>query len=48
MAGGDDIAFLGMARQAEMVRDGEISHARAEVIARDVLRNTALSLYPTH
>ena len=31
-----------------MLRDGEISHARAEVIARDVLRNTALSLYPTH
>src|ERR1700733_668705 len=25
MAGGDDIAFLGMARQAEMVRDGEVS-----------------------
>jgi amidase len=25
MAGGDDIAFAGLARQAEMVRDGEIS-----------------------
>ncbi len=25
MAGGDDIAFVGMARQAEMVRDGEVS-----------------------
>ena len=25
MAGGDDIAFVGLARQAEMVRDGEVS-----------------------
>jgi amidase len=25
MAGGDDFAFLGLARQAEMVRDGEVS-----------------------
>ncbi len=41
MAGGDDIAFLGMARQAEMVRDGEVSptelvgqYARADRSAR--------------
>src|ERR1700742_3200553 len=36
MAGGDDIAFLGMARQAEMIRAGELSPT--EVVGQSLER----------